>query len=67
MCGSLAGSWFHISHSKPASVQDVAHAYNHFRAFFEDFTELDANTDFDSLEPPQIEGTIIDTPCHQHK
>ena len=56
-----------MSNSNPAFVQDVAHAYNHFRAFFEDFTDLDAHTDFDSLEPPQIEGTIIDTPCHQHK
>jgi hypothetical protein len=44
-------------------VADVAHAYNHFRAFFADFSALDAAVDVDGLPPPAIAGTVDDVPC----
>ncbi len=47
--------------------QDIEYSYEHFKAFFQDFTALDTDTDFDSLSPPNIQGTMIDTPCgHVH-
>ncbi|CAL8472061.1 g11603 [Coccomyxa elongata] len=49
------------------AVDDMAHAYNHFCAFFQDFTALDASIDVDDLPAPNIEGTITDVPCnHVH-
>ena len=45
------------------AVADVAHAYNHFRAFFADFSALDACVDVDALPPPDVLGTVEDTPC----
>jgi hypothetical protein len=45
------------------AVADVAHAYNHFRAFFADFSALDAAVDVDGLPPPAIRGTVDDVPC----
>lgn len=48
-------------------LQDIEYSYEHFKAFFQDFTALDTNTDFDSLSPPDIQGTMVDTPCgHLH-
>ena len=48
-------------------LQDIEYSYEHFKAFFQDFTALDTNTDFDCLSPPDIQGTMIDTPCgHLH-
>lgn len=48
-------------------LQDIEYSYEHFKAFFQDFTALDTNTDFDALSPPNIQGTMIDTPCgHVH-
>lgn len=46
------------------SVDDCSHAYNHFMSFMEDFTALDASIDVDSLEDPDILGTVEDTPCN---
>jgi aspartyl aminopeptidase len=49
------------------AVDDMSHAYNHFVAFFEDFTALDASIDVDDLPAPNIEGTLSDVPCsHVH-
>lgn len=49
------------------SLQDIEYSYEHFKAFFQDFTALDTDTDFDSLSPPDIQGTMVDTPCgHLH-
>ena len=45
------------------ALQDIEYSYEHFKAFFQDFTALDTHTDFDSLSPPDIQGTMIDTPC----
>ena len=45
------------------AVDDVAHAYNHFRAFFADFSALDACVDVDALPPPDVRGTVENTPC----
>ncbi|PNH02402.1 putative aspartyl aminopeptidase [Tetrabaena socialis] len=48
-------------------TDDVALAYDHFLAFFREFSGLDAMLDVDSLPPPDIAGTIHDTPCnHMH-
>ncbi|KAG2448747.1 hypothetical protein HYH02_006101 [Chlamydomonas schloesseri] len=48
-------------------ADDVAIAYDHFLAFFKEFSALDASLDVDSLPPPNISGTIADTPCnHMH-
>ncbi|DBB11140.1 TPA: hypothetical protein ACH3X3_006599 [Trebouxia sp. C0006] len=48
-------------------TKDIEYSYEHFKAFFQDFTALDTNTDFDGLSPPNIQGTMIDTPCgHVH-
>jgi Aminopeptidase I zinc metalloprotease (M18) len=50
-------------------TQDVAHSYNHFVAFFKDFSRLDATLDVDGLPPPAVLGSIVDTPCevlHEH-
>ena len=33
------------------------------RAFFEEFGQVDASLDVDSLPPAEILGTISDTPC----
>lgn len=50
-----------------AGVDDVSHAYRHFREFFSTFSELDASLDVDSLPPPQIRGTIREPACnHVH-
>ena len=47
-------------------VDDVSHAYHHFRAFFEDFSALDASVDCaDDLPAPAIEGTLTDVPCNR--
>ena len=46
------------------SVDDCSHAYHHFMSFMEDFTALDASIDVDSLEDPDILGTVGDTPCN---
>ncbi|KAL3153468.1 hypothetical protein ABBQ38_011801 [Trebouxia sp. C0009 RCD-2024] len=48
-------------------TKDIEYSYEHFKAFFQDFTALDTDTDFDSLSPPDIQGTMVDTPCgHLH-
>ncbi|KXZ51565.1 hypothetical protein GPECTOR_12g528 [Gonium pectorale] len=48
-------------------TDDVALAYDHFLAFFKEFSALDASLDVDSLPPAAIQGTIADTPCcHVH-
>lgn len=49
-------------------VDDVSHAYHHFRAFFEDFSYLDGSVCPDDLPPPAIQGTLADdVPCdHLH-
>ncbi|KAK9824222.1 hypothetical protein WJX72_008629 [[Myrmecia] bisecta] len=48
-------------------TQDIQHAYDHFVAFFEDFSALDASLDIDSLPPANVQGSIADTPCgHVH-
>ena len=44
-------------------VADVAHAYDHLRAFYEDFSALIASCDFDALPPPQPRGVLDDPPC----
>lgn len=44
-------------------VADIAHAYNHFAAFFQDFTAIDATLDMDSVPPADIRGVIDDVPC----
>ncbi|EIE23587.1 peptidase M18, aminopeptidase I [Coccomyxa subellipsoidea C-169] len=49
------------------AVDDMSHTYNHFCAFFKDFSALDASIDVDDLPLPNIEGTITDVPCnHMH-
>ncbi|KAK9905851.1 hypothetical protein WJX75_007577 [Coccomyxa subellipsoidea] len=49
------------------ALDDMSHAYNHFCAFFKDFSALDASIDVDDLPLPNIEGTITDVPCnHVH-
>lgn len=48
-------------------VDDVLLAYQHFLAFFRDFSSLDSTLDVDSLPPPDIKGTIKDPSCgHIH-
>ncbi|GLC42732.1 hypothetical protein PLESTB_001132600 [Pleodorina starrii] len=48
-------------------TDDVALAYDHFLAFFREFSKLDASLDVDSLPPPSIAGSIQDAPCcHMH-
>jgi len=48
-------------------VDDVALAYKHFLAFFEEFSQIDATLDVDSLPPADIKGTIRDPQCgHVH-
>uniref|UniRef100_A0A061SLC2 aspartyl aminopeptidase n=1 Tax=Tetraselmis sp. GSL018 TaxID=582737 RepID=A0A061SLC2_9CHLO len=44
-------------------VDDVSHCVNHFKAFFQDFSKLDASLDVDGIAPPKIQGTIDDVPC----
>jgi len=46
-------------------VDDVEHGYNHFKAFFELFNEVDNTLDVDSI-PPSL-GVIDDTECHALK
>jgi aspartyl aminopeptidase len=47
-------------------TDDIAHSYNHFVAFFEEFTEISAILeDIDSLPPADIQGEIEDPSC-QH-
>eukprot|EP00195_Chlamydomonas_chlamydogama_P003838 CAMPEP_0202920920 /NCGR_PEP_ID=MMETSP1392-20130828/77107_1 /ASSEMBLY_ACC=CAM_ASM_000868 /TAXON_ID=225041 /ORGANISM="Chlamydomonas chlamydogama, Strain SAG 11-48b" /LENGTH=522 /DNA_ID=CAMNT_0049614441 /DNA_START=192 /DNA_END=1760 /DNA_ORIENTATION=- len=45
-------------------TDDVAIAYNHFLAFYEEFSKLDKLLDVDSLPPPNIIGKLRDPPCH---
>lgn len=45
-------------------TDDVAIAYDHFLAFFREFSALDATLDVDALPPADIRGTIRDTACH---
>ena len=44
-------------------MDDIGHAYRHFAAFFEDFTEVDSTLDLDTLEPSDLRGEIEDMPC----
>lgn len=62
---SVGGTALHsaLHYMTQFGLQDIEYSYEHFKAFFQDFTALDANTDFDSLSPPDIQGTMIDTPC----
>ena len=49
-----------------SGTDDIAHSYNHFVGFFEDFTEVSAMLeDIDSLPPADIQGEIEDPSC-QH-
>lgn len=49
------------------AVDDVAHAYRAFHAFFSTFGELDRTIDPDTLPPPDIKGTLKEAPCgHVH-
>lgn len=43
-------------------TDDVAHALDHFRAFFEDFAAIDATLDVDACMV-QPDGKIDDVPC----
>lgn len=45
-------------------VDDVAHSYRAFLAFFKTIAQLDATVDPDTLPPPHILGTLRDPPCH---
>ncbi len=48
-------------------ASDIGLAIAHFTAFFRDFTKLDASIDVDGLAPPNVQGTLHDTPCnHVH-
>ncbi|GAX84190.1 hypothetical protein CEUSTIGMA_g11613.t1 [Chlamydomonas eustigma] len=48
-------------------TDDVDISYNHFVAFFEDFSKLDVSLDLDNLPPPDLRGTLADVPCnHVH-
>eukprot|EP00873_Tetraselmis_striata_P018201 jgi/Tetstr1/438465/TSEL_027020.t1 len=48
-------------------VDDVSYAVEHFKAFFEDFSKMDATINVDGLPPADIKGTIDDVPCgHVH-
>lgn len=49
-------------------ADDIAIAYDHFVAFFQDFSKLDATLgDIDSLPPPNLLGTLAEVPCsHVH-
>ena len=44
-------------------TEDIAHAYEHFRAFFERFSAIDAMLSVDDLPPAAILGSIEDPPC----
>lgn len=47
-------------------TDDIMHSYNHFVAFFEEFSRIEAMLDdIDSLPPPDIQGEIDDPSC-QH-
>uniref|UniRef100_A0A7S1SPJ3 aspartyl aminopeptidase n=1 Tax=Tetraselmis chuii TaxID=63592 RepID=A0A7S1SPJ3_9CHLO len=48
-------------------VDDVSYTVAHFKAFFAEFSKMDAIIDVDGLAPPDIKGTIDDVPCgHVH-
>ena len=44
-------------------AQDVGTAYEHFKAFFEEFSRLDATLEVDNLPPADIKGVISDVDC----
>ncbi|KAG1675370.1 hypothetical protein FOA52_012289 [Chlamydomonas sp. UWO 241] len=44
-------------------TDDIDIGYNHFVAFFEEISKLDATFDVDSLPPPELRGTLDDMPC----
>ena len=48
-------------------TEDIAHAYQHFCAFFERFSAIDSLLSVDDLPPAAILGSIEDPPCsHVH-
>jgi aspartyl aminopeptidase len=48
-----------------SGTDDIAHSYNHFVAFFEEFGDIFAMLeDVDSLPPADIQGEIEDPSCH---
>ena len=66
-CGFAAVQLSMHSIREMCAVDDMSHTYNHFCAFFKDFSALDASIDVDNLPLPNIEGTITDVPCnHMH-
>lgn len=49
-------------------TDDVGHSYNHFVAFFEEFSRIDAMLEgVDSLPPADIQGEIDDPSCSHVK
>lgn len=51
-----------------AGTDDVGHSYNHFVAFFEEFSRIDAMLEgVDSLPPADIQGEIDDPSCNHVK
>ena len=44
-------------------TEDIAHAYQHFCAFFERFSAIDSLLSVDDLPPAAILGSIEDPPC----
>ena len=51
-----------------AGTDDVGHSYNHFVAFFEEFSRIDAMLEgVDSLPPADIQGEIDDPSCSHVK
>jgi hypothetical protein len=51
-----------------AGTEDVGHSYNHFVAFFEEFSKIDAMLeDIDNMPPADIQGEIDDPSCSHLK